>query len=181
MEAYAVLSVVQSRANYDLLRQKDPRAFKEVSQREFDRTYNTGARDASGGLPVQAPAKGSYAEERLQELKEARKKYNVNHLGYYRGGVPQKGRGAVRGEAIMPPGYFHQPKVHNFLNFYHPDSKIIDSEETIKFKAFMHDDKDDYQMARPSHVLHYDRTKEFLKDRSFWLLLLLGMGTFGYV
>ena len=31
MEAYAVLSVMQSRANYDLLRSKDPEAFREVN------------------------------------------------------------------------------------------------------------------------------------------------------
>jgi len=31
MEAYAVLSVVSSRANYDILRRSDPDQFKEVS------------------------------------------------------------------------------------------------------------------------------------------------------
>ena len=35
-EAYAVLSVVQSRANYDLLRRNDPDQFREISQTEFD-------------------------------------------------------------------------------------------------------------------------------------------------
>ena len=48
MEAYAVLSVAQSRANYDILRQKDPDAFREVSQAEFDRTHNKGIRNAAG-------------------------------------------------------------------------------------------------------------------------------------
>lgn len=52
MEAYAVLSVVQSRANYDLLRKKDPESFKMVDQHEFDKMYNTGARDETGNVPV---------------------------------------------------------------------------------------------------------------------------------
>ena len=72
MEAYAVLSQIQSRANYDLLRKKDPDAFKEINQREFDKTYNTGARDESGNVPMSAPARGSYAETRLAELKKQR-------------------------------------------------------------------------------------------------------------
>lgn len=151
-----------------------------MSQQEFDRTYNTGARDESGNVPVAAPARGSYAETRLAELKKQREQYNVNHIGLYRGGVPQKGRGAIRGESLGVPGEFHQPKVHNFLNYYHPDSKIINSEDSIKFKAFMLSDKDDFNMSRPSHPMYYDRNMEFLKDRSFWLVLLLGMGAAAY-
>ena len=180
MEAYAVLSQIQSRANYDLLRKKDPDAFKEINQREFDKTYNTGARDESGNVPMSAPARGSYAETRLAELKKQREQYNVNHIGLYRGGVPAKGRGAIRGSALGVPGEFHQPKVHNFLNFYHPDSKIINSEDSIKFKAFMLSDKHDYGMTHPSHPMYYDRNMEFMKDRTFWLVLLLGMGGAAY-
>ncbi len=107
MEAYAVLSVVQSRANYDLLRQKDPDQFREINQREFDKTYNPSARDAAGNVPMAAPAPGSYAETRLAELKKQREQYNVNDIGYYRGGVPSKGRGAIRGSALGVPGEFH--------------------------------------------------------------------------
>ena len=107
MEAYAVLSVMQSRANYDLLRKKDPEAFREVSQREFAKTYDTHARDESGNISMAAPAPGSYAETRLRELKEQREQYNVNHLGFYRGGVPKKGRGPIRGAALGNPGEFH--------------------------------------------------------------------------
>jgi len=54
-----------------------------------------------------APAPGSYAETRLRELKEQREQYNVNHLGFYRGGVPRKGRGPIRGAALGNPGEFH--------------------------------------------------------------------------
>ena len=137
MEAYAVLSVMSSRVNYDLTRKKDPDAYREVSEKEFTKSYDIGARDQSGNTPVAAPAVGSYAAERLAELKEQRKQYNVNDLGYYRGGIPQRGMGAVRGEALGVPGEFHQPKVHNQLNFYHPDAKTVTSEDSIKFKSYM--------------------------------------------
>jgi len=43
----------------------------------------------------------------MQELAEQRKKYNVNFLGYYNGGLPQKDRGKLRGEALNPPNWFH--------------------------------------------------------------------------
>ena len=175
MEAYAVLSVAQSRANYDIMRRKDPDAYREISQTEFDKTYNRDLRDATGNTPMTKPAPGSYAETRLAELKEQRKQYNVNDLGYYRGGIPGKGRGAVRGTAMGVPGEFHQPKVHNWINFYHPDSKLISKEDKIKFNAFMLSDKDSFNMTRPTHPMYYDRDMDFRKDRSFWLLLCLGI------
>ena len=34
------------------------------------------------------PTRGSYAEYRMMELKRERDRYNVNHRGYYKGGVP---------------------------------------------------------------------------------------------
>ena len=173
MEAYAVLSVMSSRANYDILRKKDPESFREVDQREFDKMYNRDARDEMGNVPMSAPAPGSYAEERLAELKQQREQYNVNHIGLYRGGVPKKGRGPIRGNAIGRPGEFHSPKTHNFLNFYHPDAKIVNSEDAVKFKAFMVSDKDDFNLTRPSHPMYYDRNMDFMKDRSFWLSLLM--------
>ena len=179
-EAYAVLSVMQSRANYDLLRKKDPDSFREMTEREFNKNYNVSARDASGNVPAAAPAEGSYAEQRLAELKAQRAQYNVNDIGFYRGGVPQKGRGALRGPSMGVPGEFHQPNFHNYLNFYHPDSKIINSEDAMKFKAFMVSDKSDFTMSRPSQAGHIDRNMDFMKDRSFWLALIFGMFAFMY-
>jgi hypothetical protein len=70
-------------------------------------------------MPRKAPLVGSYAEERLAELKQERAKYNVNDLGFYRGGIPKRGRGPIRGASLGPAGEFHQPTVHNFLNNYH--------------------------------------------------------------
>ena len=65
--------------------------------------------------------------------------------------------------------------MHNFLEFYHPDSKTVTSEDTVKFKAYMVSDKDDFNMSRPSHPMHYDKEMAFMKDRNFWLGLIFGM------
>lgn len=180
MEAYGVLSVRESRANYDLLKRKNPDAFKTVSQEEFDRSYVFGKRDRQGQVRS-APAPGSYAETRLAELAEERKKYNVNHLGYYRGGVPQKGRGSMRGAAMGEPGEFHQPKIHNRLNYHHPDSKMVNSEDAVKFKHWMGSDKLDLTRTRPSYTMYFDRDMSFQKDRRFFLSLILGLLGLSYV
>ena len=107
MEAFSVLSVRESRVNYDLLRKKNPDAFREVSEAEFIKEHRADLRDASGNTPLAKPM--GYAEERLAELKAQRKLYNVNHLGNYNGGLPQRNRGSIRGTALGPIGEFHQP------------------------------------------------------------------------
>jgi len=118
-EAFGVLSVRESRVNYDLQVKKNPDNYKVVSEQEFFKDKRNDLRDAAGNTPVQAVDPTSYAAERMAELKEQRQKYNVNDLGYYRGGLPQRDRGNLRGSAIGPPGEFHQPQVHNFIENYH--------------------------------------------------------------
>ena len=74
---------------------------------EFARVHRPDLRGESGHIPADIPKKGSYAETRMRELEEQRNKYNVNYLGYYKGGLPQKNRGVLRGEALAPPDWFH--------------------------------------------------------------------------
>lgn len=82
----------------------------------------------------------------------------------------------MRGSALGNPGEFHQPKIHNVINFYHPDSKIINSEDTVKFKSYMLSDKDNgFDITRPSHPIYYDRKFEFTYDRNFWLIAIFGI------
>jgi DnaJ-class molecular chaperone len=119
MEAYSVLSVFQSRMNYDLMKKKNPQDFRVISEDAFNKSHRPDKRDKSGNAPAAQPAADSYAAERRAELAVQRKQYNVNDLGFYRGGVPQPGRGPIRGSAIGPAGSFHSPATHNFLNNYH--------------------------------------------------------------
>jgi hypothetical protein len=139
-----------------------------ISELEFNKMNRPDLRNLDGNVPVAAPQPGSYAETRLRELKEQREKYNVNYLGYYRGGLPAKNRGTMRGEAMAPADYFHQPDVHNFLNNYHPDAKLVTSQDSVKFKAFMQADKVDFQRTKPSHTMHYDKNLRYSHDRRFW-------------
>lgn len=65
VEAYQVLSVRESRANYDLSRKKNPDLYKGMSEFQFDMEMRRDKRDKSGMIPKDKPVRGSYAEDRL--------------------------------------------------------------------------------------------------------------------
>ena len=115
VEAYQVLSVKESRAAFDISMKRNPQMYTEDSKSKFDAMMNREGRDRSGATPSRVS--GNYAAKRMEELAKERAKYNVNHLGYYKGGVPQPNRGAIRGKALGRPGAFHAPDLHNFLDF----------------------------------------------------------------
>lgn len=119
MEAFGVLSVKESRVNYDLQLKKNPENYKAVSEADFIKERRADLRDAAGNTPVMANDPTSYAAERIAELKSQRQKYNVNDLGYYKGGLPRRDGGNIRGTALGSPGSFHLPTVHNHLDNYH--------------------------------------------------------------
>jgi hypothetical protein len=107
--------------------------------------------------------------------------YNVNHLGYYNGGVPQKGRGAKRGKAIGNIGRLHHPDTHNFLEYAHQDTKQVTPEDQSHFQNWMLSDKADYKKTQGNYLMHYDKNFEFQRDRNFWLLFLLSIPLFQYL
>jgi len=59
------------------------------------------------------------------------------------------------------PGQFHDPKIHNRLNFFHPDSQRVNYDQATKFKAWMQTDKDLFTLSRPSYPMYYDRDMLF--------------------
>ena len=179
-EAYSVLSVRESRVNYDLTRKKNPQVVDTVGDLQASMEARRAARDKSGNIPRDGPSRGSYAENRLEELKKEREKYNVNHLGYYRGGLPQKEKGPIRTKSLGRPGEFHDPKVHNTLENYHSDAHFVTSEDAIKFKWWMNSDIVDLKKTEPYYPMHYDKNFDFLRDRSFYFLLLLSGTIFIY-
>ena len=167
-----------SRVNYDLSRKKNPDLYKAaVSDFQFDMENRRDKRDKTGMIPKDKPVRGSYAEDRLKQLKKDRNQYNVNPLGYYQGGVPRKNSGTIRGKSMGNPGEFHSPQVHNYLNYNHQDSSFLTAEDAMKFKHWMGTDIVDFQRSRPYYPMYYDRNMEFMRDRSFWLgFILVAMG-----
>lgn len=182
LEAYQVLSVKESRANFDLTRKKNPAAFEGVSDHQFAMNHRKDLRDHTGNVRRTPPTRGSYAEERLAELKKERAKYNVNDLGFYKGGVPRKFKGTQRGEALGPPGEFHSPQVHNYFHFNHQDSARVTSDDATLFKNWMGSDRADFLRTKPAYPMYFDRDFNYAKDRDFWLKFIVGMvlGIYAY-
>lgn len=108
-EAYQILSIPENRASYDLSRRKNPDLYKGVSDFQYEMENRRDKRDKTGMVPKDKPVRGSYAEDRLSQLKKDREQYSVNHLGYYSGGLPKRDAGAIRGKSLGNPGEFHSP------------------------------------------------------------------------
>lgn len=178
VEAYQVLSVKESRAVFDISMKRNPQNYTVDSASKFDAMMSREGRDRSGVAPTRV--QGTYAATRMAELAKERAKYNVNHLGYYQGGVPQPNRGPIRGKALGRPGHFHAPDLHNFLDFQHGDKHRVTTEDAVKFKHFMGTDKADFARTMPNYQMHYDTTFEYMRDRDFWLKVILGWTAVGY-
>jgi hypothetical protein len=58
---------------------------------------------------------------------------------------------------------------------------MVTSEDTVKFKHFMNSDKTDFNRSKPFYPMYYDRDHNYMKDRSFWLSLLLLMSAGSYL
>ena len=152
-----------------------------MTEEQFNMNYRRDLRNKEGNVPKTAPARGSYAEQRIQELRREREKYNVNDLGYYNGGVPRRNRGSVRGNSLGYAGEFHSPQQHNYMNFSHADSNRVTSQDVVQFQHFMTSDKADFIRTRPGYPMFYDRDNSYVRDRDFWLKMLVGMALGDYL
>jgi len=173
-EAYAVLSVKESRVDYDLTRRENPESVYQAEKMKIMEQHRN-SRDKTGNVPQQPVTPSSYEIARKRELAEERKKYNVDSHGFYKGGLPKKGKGQIRGQALAPPLYFHDPGIHNYLNYNHPDAKKVTTEEAIEFKQYMNTDKYDFNRSVPWFPMYIDRDFNFAKERRFYLALLVGL------
>jgi len=172
--------VRESRINYDLSRKKHSYVFTEAKvEIQEAMSVQKGMRDKTGHIPREAPPKGSFAERRKQELKEDRERYNVNFLGFYNGGIPVKNlenrRQSNKGKSMAMPGEFHHPRNANFVDNYNPDATFVDSEDAIKFKAWMRTDKEQFDISRPYYKTYYDYNEQFFAERSYHLMCLLAL------
>lgn len=174
-----MLSVKESRAAFDISMRKNPQNYQAAQNAAFEQMMTTEGRDRHGVIAKEK--RGKYAEQRMAELAADREKYNVNHLGYYKGGVPQPNRGPIRGNALGRPGHFHSPQIHNFMNYSHGDSQRVTQEDAVKFKHFMTTDKPDFNRTMPQAPMYYDDDFNYAKDRDFWLKFLLGWTAVGYL
>jgi hypothetical protein len=136
-EAYAVLSNKTLRLDYDLRMRYNPDIIYN-SEKMKNMEENQPQRDQTGNVVKPGPLKGSYAEYRLEKLKEWRQKFNVDDFGAYKGGVPRKNNGGKRGNAWGVPGDFHNPWYHNEQVHDTPHARPhVTKHESNEHKAYM--------------------------------------------
>ena len=143
-EAYTVLSKLETRATYDLT-QGSKEEIEHILSKKRDKD----------GLDVEevkyAPHQFGY--KRLKELAAERKKYNIDDFYRYRGGVPQKHLGAVRGSAYGSPNHKADAYDLNFVlkghNQISKDLDYVGSVEAQEFKMSRTLDTDINTRARP--------------------------------
>jgi curved DNA-binding protein CbpA len=130
-EAYTVLAKLETRATYDLT---------QGSKQEIEAILEK-KRDKDGlDLDKVKYAPHQYGYRRLKELAEERKKYNIDNFYRYKGGVPQKHLGVVRGDSYGPPGSKADIYDLNYLlnghNQIAKESDYVDDNEAHEFKLY---------------------------------------------
>jgi curved DNA-binding protein CbpA len=147
-EAYAVLSNKTLRLDYDMRMRNFPdiiynaEKMKNMKESEVER-------DNTANKIKPAPLKGSYAEYRLEKLKEWRKEFNVDDLGNYKGGVPRKWNGPVRGRAEGAPGMHRSTWHHNEQVHDNPHARDqVTLKESDSHKIFMNCKKKFYKFSK---------------------------------
>jgi curved DNA-binding protein CbpA len=136
-EAYAILSNKTMRLDYDMRMKTNPNIIYNAEKMK-NMEENQQNRDVQANQVKPGPMKGSYAEYRLEKLKELRKQHDVDNHGFYKGGVPKQGRGAVRGNAWAQPGAFHEPWGHNERMHDLPHVRPhVSVKEAVEHKTYM--------------------------------------------
>lgn len=171
-EAYTVLSNLQSRATYDLTKgSKDE--IQSILNKKRDKT----------GLDVEMPKyqPHEYGYKRLKELAAERKKYNLDKFYKFKGGLPMKDQGSIRGTGGGIPG---EKARTNLLNNYTRDgrsmafeSEYIDENEADLFKISKNLDSQKITKKYPYVPAEIDYN--WLKFPWFvkYFLFYLGLGT----
>lgn len=177
-EAYAVLSVPETKMEYDLNHTKlDKYVYKEARSAAME--ANRKMRDRTGRAPAPKPMRGSYAEHRMKVLEKEREKHNVNHLGYYKGGIPQKFCGSVRKNSDGAPGAFHDPNMHNEDFYLERESIEVTPKTADQFRKYQAPDAETRRRNHPYYRLVEDPNWTYVKNRTFATVIMLGF--VGYV
>lgn len=178
-EAYAVLSLPESKINYDSLKKRSE-TFVYTKERSQMMQNRAKERDESGSYYKNEKA-GSYAESRQKELALERKKFNVGHLGYYNGGLPREGAHNFRGKAMNAPGEKHNSRMHNTTEYNDLSGFRVGKAQAQEVKQWYHNDKPEFQRTKGYYGLIRDPEMRYQKERTFTLYLMLGYFGFMYL
>lgn len=175
-EAYAVLSIPENKTSYDtnFAKQEDSE-FSKVKSSVME--ANRKNRDRSGHVQGPTTMRGSYAEYRLKKLEKERQQFNVNHLGYYNGGIPTKHSGNIRGNAFGSPGAAHSALQHNANVRFEREAFEVTNSRAAELKAFNVYDNLEGKRDEPKafHPLEHDYEWKYVKQRRYGTMIIFGI------
>lgn len=173
-EAYAVLSVPENKMSYDSTFTEKSEAIFAKNKSETMKLHREN-RERSGHVPTPQAARGSYAEYRLKQLEKERKMFNVNHLGYYNGGLPFKKGGNTRGNAMGPPGTPHNSTLHNQSVRHDRESHHVNRDEARDFRVQQNMDRHVKNRITPYYTLEEDKEWKYVRNRTYATFIILGL------
>jgi hypothetical protein len=127
-KAFAVLSLESSKIEYDQPKGKEltPDNYRSIEQLE-DKVL---------------------AKNILSYREQTKKRYNINKLGRYNGGIPNPD-GMTRGDALDVPGAFHDVEMQRF---YEQSDFVADfnvnRQDVVEYGRYMLDDRLQYGISR---------------------------------
>lgn len=173
-EAYSILSKLETRATYDLT-QGSKSEIEQILQKK---------RDKDGlDLAKIKYAPHQYGYKRLKELADERKAYNIDSFYKYKGGLPRKHLGAVRGTGYGAPGTKADTNDLNFVlkghNQIAKESDYVDDVEAHEYKLYKTMEQVNMKTTRP--FLRAEIDYEFIKLKTLKRHALFYFGIAGLV
>ncbi|KAM3131509.1 DnaJ subfamily B member 9 [Paramecium bursaria] len=164
-EAYAVLSQQKSRNTYDILRKELPELLysenRQQQVRNDDGTYDQPGQQAS-----------EYAQKKMDYLKKEREIFNVDDFGHYKGGLPQKDKGYLRGGALGYVGELHYPEIHHQMRNPFQTEQFLNSDDAEEFNTWASVERNgkEWSYLHQTATVDFDFFK-FEQTRSYWRLV----------
>lgn len=147
-EAYAVLSNLTIKSNYDQNYESKPESvFNASKMKSMDESKRE--RDSSGNFKADDYEKGSYADFRIEKLKQWRKDFNFDNLGNFKGGVPRKYKGIIRGKSHRSPLSPYDGYLHNETHADSPGITGVQSFDAVQHKAFQNIKREENLRFKP--------------------------------
>lgn len=169
-EAYTVLSNLETRVKYDLL-----------TTNEVAKVLNAKKEGVAPATTNFAPHEHGY--QRLKELAEERKKFNLDKYYRFRGGVPRANTGGVRGTAEGRPGVRAQTSQLNSrlkgVAWLSPQADYVDQFAAEQFKTMKRTDED--LLTKKTPYLPVEMDYEFHKGGQTKKALLFWLGFWGFL
>jgi hypothetical protein len=119
----------------------------------------------------------SMAQKIMQYRQQTKKRYNINSLGRYNGGVPNPYSNA-RGDALDVPGTFHNVEMQRFYeNSEFVSDFFVNRQDVVEYGRYMLDDRLQFGINRTWFRAKID--ENYFSMKKYNLTLQIAIALFG--